>query len=104
MVFAVGPGAPPRVHRCRSSSRAVLRYTGTSLEFGPAPGEAGGAALCLDGALSRVRSAHSDVFGSPALVRAGEAPVSAAICLSWAPLEGEALEETLPHAMRPDQN
>lgn len=72
-----------------------MRFTDEALEIGPHAATEVDAepALRIDASLSRVRSAPSKLFGSPGLLLGREAGVSSAIALSWAYLEGEALEE-----------
>lgn len=92
-------------YRPRRGSSAIMRYTGDFLEVGPATAERGEEpALRVDAALGGLRSCPSQVFGSPALLVCQEASISAALCLSWAFLEGEAIEEQELLALQENQN
>lgn len=99
-------GRSSSVFRPRRGAGSVLRYTGDGLEVGPqaAAGYGMEPALCVDSTLSRLRSAPSQVFGSPDMLGCREASVVAVHCLSWAYLEGEALEEQVPLALQQNQD
>ncbi|CAK0851500.1 unnamed protein product [Prorocentrum cordatum] len=98
------------VYPCRSSRRALMRFSGSALELGPeaAPAEEGAtstsAALALEGSLARVRSSASTAFGSPALVPPAGGHVAGVVSLSWAHLEGESIEEMQRIAHQQNQN
>lgn len=106
------------VHRCRHARGALLRYTGTELEFAPAPSasrrpadahrapedEAASAALTLGASLATVRCGSSELLGGGRLAGARELRVLGLACLSWAHLEGDASEEAVPLALQANQD
>jgi len=119
-VFSVIDGVS-EIYRCRRSRGPIMRYTGEALEVGPVAPEthsqrlsggsscsvgqvSDGPALVVDATMGEVRSSPSPLFGSPRLTSSDrEAAVLSVLCVSWAHLQAEAVEESL-HALSTGQD